>query len=82
MPRLSSKEILKRHVAMIDRERKNPPGWWYLSFAEPGNWLGAIIVQGQGFATALDRANRLGINPGGEVQGFPLSEDLSCSSAG
>jgi hypothetical protein len=55
---------------MLNQERlRGTKGWWYLSFVdvERGGFLGACIVEAFGVATALEEANRLGINPGGEV---------------
>ncbi len=43
-------------------------GLWYLSFAEPGKFLGAAFVEARGHTQALQQSHRLGINPGGEVE--------------
>ncbi len=51
------------------------PNTWWLSFCDPqrpegSQCLGvAIITEAGGFVDAVDRAHRLGANPGGEVQG-------------
>ena len=61
---LTPEQFEERKRQLIEEERKNPPGWWYLSFANDSGFLGAAIVQGQGPATAIDRSWRLKINPG------------------
>lgn len=48
-------------------EATQPLRWWYLSFAEPGKFLGGAYIQARGVTLALTRAHALGINPGGEV---------------
>lgn len=52
-------------------------GWWWLSFVDPelpegSRFLGVAIVQAGDFAAAVARAHRLGINPGGEVEGIEM----------
>jgi hypothetical protein len=56
-------------------DRRQPPGWFYLSFATPTEFLGAAIVQGHGLYTARLRATELGIHPGGETMCVKLSAD-------
>ena len=51
---------------MADESRRSL-GWFYLSFASDYQFLGAAIVWAHGILTAVERASRLGINPGGEV---------------
>lgn len=48
--------------------------WWWLSFVDESGFLGVAIVQDRSFAGAVLRAHALGINPGGEVRGFPFPE--------
>jgi hypothetical protein len=48
-------------------ERKQSPGWFYLSFATQDEFLGAAIVRAHGILTAVQRASELGIYPGGEI---------------
>jgi hypothetical protein len=48
---------------------------FWLSFADPGRpkgtqFLGVAIVNADDFLAAVRKAHALGINPGGEVQGF------------
>jgi hypothetical protein len=65
---MTEEQFARRKRELINQERKNPPGWWYLSFAShDSGFLGCVIVQAQGMVTAIDRSHRLGINPGGEV---------------
>jgi hypothetical protein len=58
-----------------ERSENLLPGWWYLSFAEPGKWNGGCVVMGHGFVTALLEAKRIGINTHGEVAGHPVPTD-------
>jgi hypothetical protein len=63
---------------MVQKERAEciQPVWWYLSFADPEHgWKGGVIVLAHGFATALLEAQRLRINPHGEVTGHPIPND-------
>jgi hypothetical protein len=64
-----------RIAAVEAAESQQPLAWWYLSFAEPRKWKGAVIVQARGIMGAVAEANRLGINPGGEVKGARLSPE-------
>lgn len=49
--------------------------WWWLSFASEIGFLGVAIVQAGSFLAAVETARALGINPGGEVQGWDLPSD-------
>jgi len=60
---MTPEQFQARKRQLIDQERKNQPGWWWLSFARPNEFVGVAIVQGQGMVTAIDRANRLRLNP-------------------
>lgn len=53
--------------------------WWWLSFADPlkprgQQFLGVAIVPGADFMHAVEGARMLGLNPGGEVIGYPALE--------
>jgi hypothetical protein len=61
---MTDDELARRKRELIAEESKKPHGWWYLSFADDTGVLGAAIVLGQGPVTAIDRAFRLGLNPG------------------
>jgi len=55
---------------------------FWLSFAdgnlpEGSQFLGVCIVDAPDFLPAIQLCHRLGINPGGEVQGGPLPPGLS-----
>ena len=47
----------------------------WMSFANEEGFLGVILVECYGFSTGLLQINKLGINPGGEVQGLELQVD-------
>ena len=51
--------------------------WFWLSFADPNKprgtqFLGASIVLASGFLEAVQKAHALGINPVGEIRGYPM----------
>lgn len=50
--------------------------WWWLSFANNERNLGVALVKAGDFIEAVRRAHALGINPGGEVNGWAVEEDL------
>jgi hypothetical protein len=55
-------------------------GWWWLSFADdeapPGErFRGVCIVPGGNIVQATQTAWDLGINPGGQVAGWPLEHE-------
>lgn len=62
----------------LDKERGEPNALWWLSFVDPDGeegqrFLGVVMVEAPGFLHAVLRTKRLGVNPGGEVKGMPLS---------
>jgi len=61
-----------RRTRLIAEESRRALGWFYLSFASERGFLGAIIVWAHGILTAVERASRLGINPGGDVLCYPI----------
>ncbi len=46
--------------------------WWFLSFAQPGKFLGGAYLLAGDFMDAVRLSHRLGINPGGSVAGFDV----------
>lgn len=44
------------------------PLWW-LSFTDPDQFLGVVIVQAPTLAAAITRSHKLGVNPGGQIAG-------------
>jgi hypothetical protein len=53
----------------------SPSGWMYLSFVKDGGFKGAVVVRATDIIAAVRRAAVLGINPGGEVLGSPISAE-------
>jgi hypothetical protein len=49
---------------------------WWLSFSGDGRNLGICIVDAHSFPEAVMVAHILGINPGGEVRGWPMHGDV------
>jgi hypothetical protein len=74
-----SKEWKERVAAHLAEEAVSPVALWYLSFAEPGRFLGGVMIEARGLTSALIESHRLGINPGGEVQGTRLPNDVAAS---
>jgi hypothetical protein len=50
--------------------------WWWLSFSQPTGFLGVVITEGRTLRAALERAHRVGANPGGECYGFPVPTSI------
>lgn len=53
-----------------------PQGTWWLSFAESGRFLGVVVTRAPSLVWAIRRAHRLGVNPGGQVLGGQVPDDL------
>ncbi len=54
---------------------------WYLSFADTGRpegtqWLGACYVNGINIVDAARAAHALGCNPGGQIMGGELPDEI------
>lgn len=64
-----------RRDKLLAEEAGKPVRYWYLSFADAG-FKGAIIVRARGFTSAVHLTHDLGINPGGQVQGYEIPPDL------
>lgn len=82
--RLDTPESIERRKdELLERELRASNGqkqWVWLSFCDtrlpPGSqFLGGCLVQGCGFFDAVMESHRLGLNPGGEVQGTELGPD-------
>lgn len=71
-----TKALLQRRCdEMLLDEAMGEPTWWWLSFAAPDRFLGLALVHAPGYMSAVTKASQLGINPGGEVAGFPLPSE-------
>ena len=60
---------------------KNEEELWWLSFVDAQlpkgeQFLGVIILRGQGFTDAIRRTHALKLNPGGGVQGLKIPEEI------
>ena len=67
--------LTKRISEALARERNEPCEWMYISFCDE-KFLGAVIIQAPGIATAILRCHQLGINPGGQALAVSLDPDL------
>ena len=60
----------------MKQSERNPvsPCYWWLSFADAEGFRGACLVLATDFMDAHRQTIRLGLNPGGEVQGIALDK--------
>ena len=63
--------------AVLGERADGQRSWWWLSFADGERprgqqYLGAVIVEAEGFATAITYAHQRGVNPGGGVKCIEL----------
>lgn len=63
------KEIQQYRASELERAEL---GLWWLSFADADGFAGVVILEAYGFGDALYRSHKMGLNPGGEVQGFKV----------
>lgn len=55
--------------------------WFWLSFADArlpkgSQFLGVVVIAADTFLEAVVLTHALGLNPGGEVEGFPITRGL------
>ena len=65
-----------RIAKLLKEESAQPQKWWWLSFADETGFLGAVVTRAHGITTAIMKTHSLGINPGGEVAGFELADEM------
>jgi hypothetical protein len=65
-----------RRDKLLKEEAQEPESWWWLSFAGEAGFLGAILTRARGFITAVQKTHELGINPGGEVKGVQIPDEI------
>ena len=76
MPEPGSPEWKARRAQLLTDELSQPVRWFYLSYADDDGFLGAVIVEARGPVHAFELAQRLGINPGGEVAAWEVPAEL------
>lgn len=59
----------------LRREAKKEQEWLFLSFADERGFLGAVITQAAGPASAVAECRRRGVNPGGDVLVTALTDE-------
>ena len=76
-----SEVSFEQRVSQIlgDEWERNEEKIWWLSFCDTDKpkgtqFQGVIIIKAMGLADATYRTHKLGINPGGEIQAYDLSE--------
>jgi hypothetical protein len=69
-----------RRDKIIKEELAQPEHWWWLSFADESGFLGAVLTRAHGFVTAVTKTHMLGVNPGGEVRGMEIPDEVIDSS--
>src|SRR5882757_8448087 len=70
-----------RAAEVFAEEATEPVEWWWLSFADPelpegSQFLGVVIIEARGMMGAVTLATMLGLNPGGEIQGVTLPDEV------
>lgn len=75
---MKQEELRVRRDQLLREESTQPEHWWWLSFSD-GLFLGAVLIRARGFITAVELARKKGINPGGEVRGAQLPDDINPS---
>ena len=70
------KKVQKESFETIAARTERPPALWWLSFAGPDGFHGAVMVHAENFPTALMECNLRDINPHGEVQGIECPEPM------
>jgi len=50
--------------------------WFYLSYAVPGKFMGAVILRGESVEDAAEKARERGLSPGGQVLGIEVPSHL------
>jgi hypothetical protein len=76
---LSAEEFAKRVAEMRAEEEASDRVFWYLSFAGPEGWRGAVVVPAKGMLGALELCNTLGVNPHGQVIGHAISPQVAAA---
>lgn len=69
-------EFAAQMRALLAEEAQQTQAWWWLSFADEDGFRGVVIVRACGLLHAVRTANKLEINPGGEVLGYPLPDNF------
>jgi hypothetical protein len=69
-----------RRDKLLAEEAEQPESWWWLSFVDETGFRGAILTRATGFITAIQKTHDLGINPGGEVKGCPIPDEIISAS--
>jgi hypothetical protein len=73
---MRERSLKARADELLLEESQRPEMWWWLSFADDEGFLGGVLTRARGFLSAVQKARNLGINPGGEVQGIEIPEDV------
>jgi hypothetical protein len=76
-PTMTRAQFRARKRQLLDAEAGTAATWFYFSFCdtdkpEGTQFLGALILKGSGWGSALEGASILGLNPGGEVMSLPI----------
>lgn len=79
MPKPGTLEWRKRKASLLATEMREPARLFWLSFADDdaGGFLGVVITEAHGPATAAGKCWGLGINPGGQMMAIEIPPDYS-----
>jgi len=72
---MAEQEFIDRVNEVMAQETLEPTRWMYLSFADE-KFNGAVIIEANGLAHAITHCHSLGINPGGEVMGVDMPDEI------
>jgi hypothetical protein len=72
---MTDQEFMDRAVMLLEKEYDSPEKWHYLSFADEHGFLGGVIIKAHGITDAVMKTHRLGINPGGSVMSWLITDE-------
>lgn len=72
---MNAKQFKKRRAEVLRKEFAEPEGWMYLSFADE-KFRGVVVIKAHGLVDAISRTHALGINPGGQVMGVDMPDEI------
>jgi hypothetical protein len=64
---------------LIEADPAAPVKLWYFSFAGEEGFRGGLIIHAKSFCGAVTLSHRLGVNPGGELQGMEIAGEIAAT---
>jgi len=75
---MNQEQFKQRRAELLTQEYAEPERWMYLSFADE-TFHGAVVIKAHGLTDAITRTHALNINPGGQVFGVDMPDDILAS---